>query len=531
MFKRHVFNQLSAYLDKQLSEKKKEKVEQHLQECTECSQELARLKMVSDKLRDIEVPDLYEEFDSSVRDAILRQELEGGRVEMKKKPLAYLVPAGAIVGVLVLLVVGVNIQTILKRSFQGSVRTYEHLEQSKLDNGLLSESGGYGWKVKGEPFFAGDFQGNFLNNYSTKGIALAGKPLGTLGFNESQTAMDSYVDRTVMHMGGATRTREKDMRNKETEYTYAASSPTMALGIDSASNGMFGYDDWRREESKTLSVASVSTDVLDEVARERIDKVHQVRDTAKKLASVHAESQSGSLIVIQPVMPATGEGEMIIRTGHVGLEVEDGNQTYQKASEICKELGGYISNSSFSKDREGREIGTITMRIPQDRFDTALEELGKLGKLEGMNTSSRDVGQEYANLKAQLDAKKVIYDKMLEALNKRRVTIPEAIRIESQLTPVARGIENLKNQIEYLQNQVSFTTITLNFREPKVSPKALKETKRIIKETALATAINTVKIVAAAIPAIVIIGFWVVAIIVLIVAVKYIIIRLFKREE
>ena len=246
--------------------------------------------------------------------------------------------------------------------------------------------------------------------------------------------------------------------------------------------------------------------------------------------SQSSAGNESSVIVIQPVIPATAEGEMVIRTGQVRLEVESGQEAFRKASAICQELGGYISNSNFYQDREGRESGTITMRIPKQQFDAALDRLGRLGKLEGINTGSQDISQEYANLKAQLDAKLVVYNKMLEALQNRKVSIPEAIRLESELTPVARSIEDLKNRIEYLNNQVSFTTVTLSFHEPQVSTKTLKETKRIIKESLISTVMNAVKFLAAAIPVGLIIAFWLGIVLVAGAVLKYWIKKLSKRE-
>ena len=207
----------------------------------------------------------------------------------------------------------------------------------------------------------------------------------------------------------------------------------------------------------------------------------------------------GSVIVIQPYIPATAEGEKVIRTAEIKLEVEDGNQTYQRAAQLCQQLKGYLSSSQFYRDNEGRQNGTIVMRIPRDNFLAALDKLGTLGVIRHMSSDSQDVSVEYANLKARLDAAMVVYNKMLEALNKRQVTIPDAVRLESELTPVRQRIEELKNQIESLNNAVSFTTITLNFYESEVSAKVLKESKHLIQENLITAQINSVRILAAAI--------------------------------
>lgn len=216
--------------------------------------------------------------------------------------------------------------------------------------------------------------------------------------------------------------------------------------------------------------------------------------------STSFQGEDARVIVIQPTLPATGVGEMIIRSAELTLEVENGKETYRKIADICREFGGYQAESNFSKNDQGREAGRVTLRIPKDKFLAALDKLSELGKVKANDTYSQDVSQEYANLKSQLEAARIVYEKMLEALKKRQTTIPEAIRLESELTPVLRKIEELKNQIERLNNLTSFTTITVNFYEAEVSAKVLEESKKLVKEGMLAAKINAVRYFAKNLP-------------------------------
>jgi hypothetical protein len=209
--------------------------------------------------------------------------------------------------------------------------------------------------------------------------------------------------------------------------------------------------------------------------------------------------------------------------------VEDGKETYKKASLICQEFGGYLAESRFYRDDEGREAGTIVMRIPKDKFLAALDKINTLGKVQDIATDSQDVSQQYANLKSRLDAAMVVYNKMLEALQKRQTSIDEAARLESELTPVLQRIEQLKNQIDYLNNAISFTTITLTFYEPVVSAKVLKESRRYISQSILSAVIEGTKFLAKALPVAVVVGLLLGIATVIAFALKYWILRLFRR--
>ena len=259
----------------------------------------------------------------------------------------------------------------------------------------------------------------------------------------------------------------------------------------------------------------------------------QARWAAEQVSSpgesyLNPEGQ-GPVIVIQPGLPATGQGEKIIRTGSITIEVENGKETYKRISGLCQELEGYLASSRFYRDSEDREAGTITLRVPKDKFIVALDQLGSLGKVQDINTDSKDVNQEYANLSSQLDAAMVVYKKMLEALQKKQVTISEAMRLESEITPVLSRVQDLKNKIEHLNNLISYTTITVNFYEARASVKALKDSSRFIRESMLTAGIGAVRFLAKALPVLVVLIVVVITLVVVAIFIKNWINRFLKR--
>ncbi len=463
MNKCHVLKELSGYLDNQLNNAKKQHVEEHLRDCRQCQEELARLRAVSESLKAWQAPEVNADFDVRVRNKIVSRELERGAVKMKNKTWAILVPSSAIAGILLFVFLGGFLQTYVKRGFQGNYKVYNE------------------------------------------------KPV--------RVNIDREYDKiTFLAMDGINNSRGD---GSSSYMKVGSSSPQYQVGkgeflsnIDSANSRVSnGISSWgKRGDISSVADGSIGAKPASESINYEVNPYGQ-----------------GQVIVIQPSLPATGVGEKIIRTAQVQLEVTDGQDVYKKAAQVCQELGGYLSASNFYKDAEGREAGMITMRIPKDKFLTALDKLGTLGKVKNMNTDSQDVAQEYSNLQSRLDAAMVVYNKMLEALNKRQVNIPEAMRLESELTPVLQRVQDLKNQIEALNNAISFTTIRLSFYEPQVSEKVLKESTRFIQDGLITAKINAVKLFAKAIPAVIVLGFWLVVAVVLAFLLKAVIVKLFKR--
>lgn len=466
MDKCRILKELSSYLDNQLCDARKNEIENHLRGCKVCSDELAKLKLLSEKLKAWQVPDLGLGFEDKVRNEIVLGELERGEVKMKKKTLAILIPSGALAGILVVAFLGVLIKSGV--------------------NGKLQSSGDKVGVRKGGYTQVGQYQGGSVsisNGLSFNGIEA--KDQGLCFFGSAGEAETKYQELDKIARGVVSPANISMSENVVVQGMHDISFYPKYARTEYAKNGL-------EEKSYQLSYA----------ADPGVDKSLSLAPPA---SLVPIGSTEGPVIVVQPTIPATGEGDKIIRTGFISVESENGKEAYNKALGICNELGGYMAGSNFYKTKEGKEAGTIIMRIPKDKFTIALDKLSTLGKVENINTSSQDVSQEYANFKSQLDAAMVVYNKMLEALQKRSVTIPEAVRLESELTPVLRRVEDLKNKIEYLNKSVAYTTVNFNFYESAVSFKTLKESRKFIQESMINAAIKAIKFAAAAIPVLIVV--------------------------
>lgn len=492
MNERHIIDQLNAYLDNELSEKEKAIVEEHLSRCSGCAQELARLKALSETLKSWNAPEPSAHFDQAVRDKILSRELETRRVAMKMPSRRILIPSGLLAGLVLL----VFINSYLARGLQG-----------RMPIGVLREA----TDEIGEQFAPGysgqDDTREFAKHSRTEAQKASGYQYEPYYYQASLEAPQAGgVSENVQTYSGVARDRTVAVDDTKVDASHVIKDKPAILAFMVTG-----------AEAKGAVRSSV-------VSGKRAANAM----TASKTI-VQGSPAEGPVIVIQPVLPATGEGEKIIRTAQVQLEVEDGKEAYKKLNEICAAAGGYLASSNLVRDNDGRTSGHITMRIPQARFTEVLDTLRDFGKVKNIATDSADVSQEYKNVRARLDAAMVVYTKMLEALQQRKNTIDQAAHLESELTPVLAKIEALKNQLESLDNQVSFTTITVYFFEPRVSLKVLEHTKQSIRESAITASINFVKFLARILPATVA---WAVVILVLVIGgllVKGWIIRIFKK--
>lgn len=170
------------------------------------------------------------------------------------------------------------------------------------------------------------------------------------------------------------------------------------------------------------------------------------------------------------VLPSTAEERMIVRTGEMSLVVEDVVDARDEIADLAVRFDGYVVSSRISGEEE--EIrGWISIRVPDDKFEPALAELRDLAvRVTSESTSSRDVTEEYIDLKSRLKNAEATESQYLALLEKAEVE--ETIRIYELLHQVRREIEQIKGQMQYLERTASMSLVTVHLK-PSATAKPL----------------------------------------------------------
>ncbi len=128
----------------------------------------------------------------------------------------------------------------------------------------------------------------------------------------------------------------------------------------------------------------------------------------ENMASGDVDMEETQMIAIAaPIGTDVPDGLKVIRDGRVELRVEVGTfgQISSQLRSIAQDLGGYITaGETYLQEIDGVNytVGWLTMRIPEDRFDDALDRVDGLGERLSLNVSSQDVTEEYVDLEGRL---------------------------------------------------------------------------------------------------------------------------------
>jgi hypothetical protein len=170
----------------------------------------------------------------------------------------------------------------------------------------------------------------------------------------------------------------------------------------------------------------------------------------------------------RPVDAATNipAGVRVERKADMTVQVENGGfrTGFSNLRSLIAEEKGYIVGTQTQPDPHGVKVGTVSFKVPADKFDETITALGKLGTVENLTISGNDVSQQYVDLRARLQNQERQRDALLQLLAQAK-TVQETIAIQQQLGSVTETIERLKGQIQFLESVTDYSTFAVTMEE------------------------------------------------------------------
>ena len=159
----------------------------------------------------------------------------------------------------------------------------------------------------------------------------------------------------------------------------------------------------------------------------------------------------------------------VIKTAYLTLEVGDGK--FEKAlfdlTRLADNNGGFVSNTQSYSDADGKlTSGSITIRIPHDQYNSALDMIKDMGTVESITVSGQDVTQEYTDLESRLRNLNAQEEILLDLMSQSK-DVGDSVEVQRELSYVMEQIELIKGRMSYLDNMVSFSTIEVYMHEPE----------------------------------------------------------------
>jgi hypothetical protein len=162
-------------------------------------------------------------------------------------------------------------------------------------------------------------------------------------------------------------------------------------------------------------------------------------------------------------LPASG---MIIRTGTAGVEVDLLDPGVAGIRRLVTRLGGYVANVALQGGKEQVRQASLELKVPAERFEELTGGLQPLGRVEFLNVTAEDVGEEFVDLSARAANARRLESRLLDLLGSRTGRLQDVLSVERELARVREEIERIDGRLRYLQTRASMSTLTVTLHEP-----------------------------------------------------------------
>ena len=160
---------------------------------------------------------------------------------------------------------------------------------------------------------------------------------------------------------------------------------------------------------------------------------------------------------------------MVIKTAYIELEVEEGKfeDVLFKITNLAEQNGGFVSNTYSYSDSEGNLIsGNITIRIPHNKYNSAVDRVKDMGEVASISINGQDITQDYVDLESRLRNYEAQQDILLDLMAQSK-KVSDSLEVQNELSNVQEQIELIKGKMNYLDDMVSFSTIEVYLYEPE----------------------------------------------------------------
>ena len=189
-------------------------------------------------------------------------------------------------------------------------------------------------------------------------------------------------------------------------------------------------------------------------------------------APTKISGQPGTTDTANPPLSAvpTIQGPQVIRQAQLTISVVSGSFESKLAAVrglVLLEQGfisGTDAQANPTNPNEQIRSGVITFMVPAAKFDDAVDQLSKLGKVQNEHISGNDVSAQYVDLQARLANQEAQRNAML-ALLSRAQTVADIIAVQTQLGQITQQIEQLKGQISYIEHNTTYSTVSVAITE------------------------------------------------------------------
>jgi hypothetical protein len=127
-----------------------------------------------------------------------------------------------------------------------------------------------------------------------------------------------------------------------------------------------------------------------------------------------------------------------------------------QVADVAANLGGFVQSSTISS----QEGGSLELRVPSNRLETAIQRISRLGRVRELSRRSVDITANVVSARERLsDARAERKSLLVQLAN--AVTVNETESIRARLEIVSREISTARRALRRVNNEANFANLSV----------------------------------------------------------------------
>ena len=182
-------------------------------------------------------------------------------------------------------------------------------------------------------------------------------------------------------------------------------------------------------------------------------------------AAARPEGSRADVALGMPLPAIDPAGSMLVRHGQASIEVKTLDEAVTRLRQTATQFGGFVANTALRSGKDEQRSGTLQLRVPTAQFDAAVAALSQLGKVESVNVTAEDVGEEYVDLGARLTNARRVEARLVEMLASRTGRLSDVLTVEQELARVRMEAERYEARMRWLERRASLSSLDVAIHE------------------------------------------------------------------
>jgi hypothetical protein len=178
-----------------------------------------------------------------------------------------------------------------------------------------------------------------------------------------------------------------------------------------------------------------------------------------------------------------GVGPKLTKSASLSVQVKNIDAAAAQVRSIATGLQAQVLNEQIGTGGPGGPVplqgrsdvasgfGTLSLSVPADKLDTALDQLARIGTVLQRNLSTQDVTAQYIDTTSRLKTMRASVDRV-RALMVQAKDLGQVVALESELGRRQADLESLESQLATLNNSVERSTLSVSLSTPGTAPVA-----------------------------------------------------------